>query len=176
SAQITSALASVLLIFPMVALGRELFDRKIALASAFLFQCLPASGRVMPDGLSEPLFLLLACVALWLCVCGMRTRSPWAFAGAGLSAGLAYWTRPEGGLIVVATGLVLFVTQFIPAWRWSWTNWLACSGSLCATAAAVALPFILIVGHLTTKNSVIGIINEPIRAERSVSGDTALFA
>src|SRR5262249_24814017 len=109
SAQITSALASVLLIFPMVALGRELFDRKIALASAFLFHCLPASGRVMPDGLSEPLFLLPACVALWLCVCGMRTRSPWAFAGAGLSAGLAYWTRPEGGLIVVATGLVLFV-------------------------------------------------------------------
>ena len=48
SAQVTSALASVLLIFPMVALGRELFDRKIALASAFLFQCLPASGRVMP--------------------------------------------------------------------------------------------------------------------------------
>ena len=35
---------------------------------------------------------------------------------------------------------------------------------------------ILIVGHLTTKNSVGDILKHPIRAEGNVSGDTALFA
>src|SRR4051794_16738250 len=57
SAQLASSLASLLLAAAMFFLGRELFDRRVGFWAALLFQCLPTSGRVMADGLSEPLFL-----------------------------------------------------------------------------------------------------------------------
>jgi hypothetical protein len=107
SAQLASALASVLLLVPMFFLGRELFDRRIAFWGCLLFQCLPTSGKVMGDGLSDTLFLLFACAGLWFAFVALR-RGTWPlFALTGLAGGLAYLTRPEGALIVGATGLVL---------------------------------------------------------------------
>src|SRR5262249_49195146 len=96
SAQLASALAGVLLIFPMFSLGRELFDRTTGFGAALLFQCLPASGRVLSDGLSEATFLLLAATALYCGVRALRTRSVFGFGLCGLCSGLAYLTRPEG--------------------------------------------------------------------------------
>lgn len=151
SAQLASALAGVLLILPMYYLGRDLFGRRAAFWGTALFQCLPVSARVMSDGLSEATFLLLATTALWLAVCGMRSRRVASFAGCGLFSGLAYLTRPEGALIIPATGLVLLATQFISAWRRSWPRALACVAALLVTAAVVASPYVLVNGRLTNK-------------------------
>ena len=107
SAQLASSLASILLVIPMFFLGRELFDRRVGFWATLLFQCLPASGRVLADGLSESQFLLFAVTALWLAVVAFNRRSPWCFAGVGVFGALAFLTRLEGGLIVAATGLVL---------------------------------------------------------------------
>ena len=104
SAQLASALASVLLLVPMFYLGRELFDRRVAFWACLLFQCLPTSGKVMGDGLSDTLFLLFACAGLWLACVALRRGSWIAFALTGLAGGLAYLTRPEGALIVGAPG------------------------------------------------------------------------
>ena len=84
SAQLASSIASVLLVIPMFFLGRELFDRRVGFWATLLFQCLPASGRLLADGLSESQFLLFAATALWLAVVAFNRRSPWCFAGVGL--------------------------------------------------------------------------------------------
>src|SRR5205814_627612 len=89
SAQLVSALASVLLVLPMFYLGKELFDRRVAFWATLLFQCLPASARVMPDGLSESLFFLLCASAFLFAVRGLRTGAAPTFLLAG------GWSGPD---------------------------------------------------------------------------------
>jgi hypothetical protein len=159
SSQLASALASVLLVVPMFYLGRELFNRKVGFWGALLFQCLPASGRGMADGLSEPFFLLGASAALaWAC-CALRRGSAWAFALSGLAGGLAYLTRPEGGLFVAATGFVLVAKQAVPRWRWPWRRVLVGGAALSLAAAALGIPYALVIGGLTVKPSAIRVID-----------------
>ena len=149
--QLASALAGVLLVLPMYYLGRDLFGRRAAFWGTALFQCLPVNARVLSDGLSEATFLLLASTALLLAVRGMRGGRAAPFAGCGVFSGLAYLTRPEGALIVPATGLVLVAMQFISTWRRSWVRALTCLAALLLTAAAVAGPYVLVNGRLTNK-------------------------
>ena len=108
SAQLASGLAGILLVVPTFFLGKELFDRKVGFWASAIFQCLPVGARVMSDALSESLFLLMSATALLLAVRAFRTGSWRQFGLCGLFAGLAYLTRPEGILIVVAVILVLF--------------------------------------------------------------------
>jgi hypothetical protein len=151
SAQLTSTLAGVLLVIPMFYLGGELFDRAVGFWAAALFQCLPASARVMADGLSEATFLLFAATALWLAARALRGSSPVLFGLCGLFGGLAYLTRPEGALIVAATGLVLLAMQGVPGWGRPWFRSLGCAAGLALAALAVAGPFVAVTGRLTTK-------------------------
>jgi hypothetical protein len=105
SAQLTSVVAAVLLVIPVFLLGRGLFDSRVGFLAALLFQCLPASGRLMADGLSEPLFLLFASTALLFAHLGLRLsqgnslRSPLGGRGAGgegEKADIAGIPHPEG--------------------------------------------------------------------------------
>src|SRR5947209_3577018 len=73
SAQLASCLASVLLVVPMFYLGRELLDRRTAFWATVLFQCLPATGKMMADGLLEPVFLVCVSTALLFAARGLRT-------------------------------------------------------------------------------------------------------
>jgi hypothetical protein len=151
SAQLASALASVLLVVPMFYLGRELFDRRVGFWATLLFQCLPHSGILMADGLSEPLFLLLAVTSLLYGVRSLRTGSPAGFARCGLFGGLAYLTRVEGALIPALTGVVLLAFQASKTWRRGWPACLRCGVTLSATALAVALPFMALIKGITLK-------------------------
>jgi hypothetical protein len=153
SAQLVSVLASLLLLVPMFYLGKEMFDRRIAFWACLLFQCLPTSGKVMGDGLSDTLFILLACTVLWLATVALRRRTVWLFALTGLAGGLAYWVRPEGALVIAATGLVLLALQKFPHWRQQWRKVLIQGSVLSLTALLVALPYMLIIGGLTVKNT-----------------------
>jgi hypothetical protein len=151
SAQAASALASVLLVIPVFYLGRELFNRRIGFWAAVFLQCLPSSGRGMGDGLSEPAFLLGTAAAL-ACACyGLRRASWLGLGGAGLFGGLAYLCRPEGGLIVAFSGLVLVVMQAVPRWRKPWSRVLLGGASLSLAAAAVGGPYACTIGALTNK-------------------------
>src|SRR5262245_25827279 len=73
SAQLVSCLAGVLLVVPMYFFGCELFDRRVSFWATLLFQVLPASARLMPDGLTEPVFLLLGMTSLFASVRAIRT-------------------------------------------------------------------------------------------------------
>jgi hypothetical protein len=152
SAQLASALAAVLLVLPLFCLGRDLFDRRVGFGAAALVQCLPVSGRILADGLSEAVFLLFATSALlWSCRALRRPRAGKEFVLAGLFGGLAYLTRPEGLLIVLATGLVLLVSQAVEGWRRTRRDWLLCGSTLSLSAAILAVPFMVLTGHLTVK-------------------------
>ena len=117
SAQLTTILAAILLVFPLYFLGCELYNPRIAFWGAALFQCLPATARTTADGLSEGVFFLFAVTALWLAARALRTGSLTTFAMCGFAGGLAYLTRPEGALIVAATGIALVCIQMIPSLR-----------------------------------------------------------
>jgi hypothetical protein len=160
SAQLVSALASVLLLVPMFYFGREVFDRRIAFWSCVLFQCLPTSGKIMSDGLSDTLFLLFACSALWLAAVALRRRSWRLFALTGLAGGLAYLTRPEGALIIGSIGLVLLGMQLSRRWRQSWRNAFANGAALSLAALAVMTPYMLVIRGLTVKNTPNIMINQ----------------
>src|SRR5262249_20130028 len=111
SAQLTSVVAGILLVIPMFLLGKELFDRNVGFWAAVLFQALPATGRFLSDGVSEATFLMLAAVSLCVGVRALRVESILLFGFCGLFAGLAFLTRPEGGLVVAAAGIVLLGCQ-----------------------------------------------------------------
>jgi 4-amino-4-deoxy-L-arabinose transferase-like glycosyltransferase len=151
SAQLTSALAGILLVVPMFFLGRQLFDGRVAFWGTLLFQCLPASGRLMADGLSEPLFLLLATSSLALAAHSLRTGSVLGLGLCGLFGGLAYLTRPEGALIPLMTGVVLVAMQALRPWRRPWGTFLLGGASLSAATLVVAVPFMLLIGGVTVK-------------------------
>ncbi len=153
SAQLASALASVLLVVPVFYLGRELFDRRVGFWAAVFLQCLPTSGRGMADGLSEPAFLLAASAALASACSGLRTGSAWSLARAGLFGGLAYLCRPEGGLIVAFTGLVLLAAQAVPRWRQPWRRVLLGGAGLSVAALSVGGPYAWAIGGLTNKHT-----------------------
>jgi 4-amino-4-deoxy-L-arabinose transferase-like glycosyltransferase len=152
SARLASGIAAVLLVIPMFFLGKMLFHRAAGFGAAALFQCLPVSAHILSDGLSEALFLLLACTSLALAVLAIRTWRPMHFGLCGACAGFAYLTRPEGVLLVAATGLVLFglcLTQ-----RRSLRQLLACGGSLLVPALLVGSLYVAATGHFTGKPSV----------------------
>jgi hypothetical protein len=151
SAQIASALASVLIVIPMYLLGRELFDRFVAFWACALFQCLPSASPVMADGLSEGVYLLFAAAALLAAARGLRRGRAVAFAGCGVFGALAYLVRPEGALVPAATGLVLIAVQIVPAWRWPWRRAVACGLSLVLSALAIGGPYVAVIGRLTVK-------------------------
>jgi hypothetical protein len=153
SAQLTSALAGVLLVLPSFLLGRELFDRRVGFGGSLLFQCLPSSGRVLGDGLSEAVFLLFSAWSLYLAVRALRSRSVVPFVLAGLASGLAYLTRPEGLIIAAAAGFVLVATQAVARWRRPWTNVFACGTALALATLAAGAPYMVLIRGLTVKQA-----------------------
>jgi 4-amino-4-deoxy-L-arabinose transferase-like glycosyltransferase len=173
SAQLASGLAGILLVVPMFFLGKGLFDRRVGFWSAAIFQCLPVGARVMSDALSESVFLLASATALLLalrgfsktqhqhsepqghahwCVFGLRV-SDFGFIGCGLFSGLAYLTRPEGILIVIAVAMVfvgrwIFVDQQVP-----WRRKLQQLWALALATAVVAGPYIAIIHGFSNKTT-----------------------
>jgi hypothetical protein len=181
SAQLASSLAAVLLVIPMFYLGKVLFDRGVGFWAALLFQCLPVSGHILSDGLSEALFLLLSTTSLLCAAHALRGTSWMGFVVCGAFGGLAYWVRPEGGLLLVAAGSVLCGMQLVPRWRRPWRSFAASGASLALAGAAVASPYVLITGHLTNKPSpqiMVGKYNDPKQRSslRHAQPGTATFA
>ena len=154
SAQLASGLAAVLLVIPMYFLGKILFNRAAGFGAAILFQCLPVPAHILSDGLSEALFLLLASNALALAALAMRGSKLSLFALSGLFCGLAYLTRPEGALVLAATLIALLGVQLAKVQRRSLGQLLACGASMSFMAAAVGLPYMVVIGGLTNKPSV----------------------
>jgi Dolichyl-phosphate-mannose-protein mannosyltransferase len=152
-AQLASAAASILLVAPLFWMGRQLFNRRIGFWAVLVFQCLPCSGRIMADGLSEGVFLLFALTALAFAMYSLQAKSIVGFALAGAASGLAYLTRPEGLLISAAAGLTLLGMQVFRNWRRSWLTVGACGAALTTAVLLVSGPYMFVIGGLTVKTT-----------------------
>jgi 4-amino-4-deoxy-L-arabinose transferase-like glycosyltransferase len=161
SAQLANGLAGLLLVIPMFYIGKNLFGRRVGFLSAALFQCLPASSRVLSDALSEGLFLFLAAVSLLCAIKAFKHMSRLRFALCGVFGGLAYLTRPEGALIVAAAGLVILGIQVSAGWRRPWSKTFYCGGALAATALIIAVPYMIVIQHITNKTTGKNILQSP---------------
>jgi hypothetical protein len=173
SAQLTSALAGTLLVIPMFFLGRTLFNARAGFWAALLFQCWPASSRVLGDALSEGVFLLMIATGLLLALKAFRTCSFVRFAGCGLCGGLAYLTRPEGVLLVAAAGLVLLGLQLAASRRRPGGRVVACAMALALAAVAVASPYVAVIQNFTNKTTGLEILeNAGLRRPESPARPT----
>jgi len=154
SAQLASSVAGLLLIFPMFYLGKRLFNRRVGFWASLIFQCLPVSGHILADGLSEALFLFLAATTLCLAARALDGKSLGRFALCGIFCGLTYLTRPEGLLLLATVFLVLWAMQLGPLWRRSASSLALCSLALIGAALVVGIPYVMVTGRLSTKPSV----------------------
>jgi 4-amino-4-deoxy-L-arabinose transferase-like glycosyltransferase len=153
SAQLATAFAGVLLVIPMFFLGRDLFDRQVGFWSALLFQCIPVASRVLSDGLTEGIYLLLTATFLLVAGRSLRSRAPLGFIVCGVLSGLAYLTRPEGAALAVVLGLLLLALQLRPALRWPLPRLATCVVALPLAAFVVAGPYMVTIKGFTNKNS-----------------------
>jgi hypothetical protein len=154
SAQLANILSSLLLVFPVYFLGKELGGRGLAFWATLLFQCLPVFARLSADGVSEGTYLLWTALTLYGVVRGFRTGSIATFFLGGVSAGLAYLTRPEAALVILAALGILLFARFRGTLTWNWRRVGACSASFVMAAALVASPYWLAIGRLSNKPSV----------------------
>jgi hypothetical protein len=162
AATAVSLLFGSLAVVALYAFLVQAWDRRIAVVGALLLAVNPYAARFSADVQSEPVYLFFflgAVAALFgaLRACAVR----WAVV-AGVFAGLAYLTRPEGiGVVLVGASLAGV------AWlRGSWTArraalWL---GGLAAGAAVMAAPYLWVVRaesgslRLSQKKSLLAIL------------------
>jgi len=144
---------------------RHAFDAQTARIGGLLLAVLPYAATFSADIQSEGLYLALfvgALACLWRALQLARVRLA---ALAGLMAGLAYLTRPEGiGVVVVGAGLAgLMVTRRAWAWRRG-ASWLA---ALLVGATIVVGPYVVLlrvetgVWALTQKKSISNLVRPP---------------
>jgi hypothetical protein len=149
SAQLTSALAGVLLVLPTYVLGRMLFGKFAGFAAALLFQVLPVAARDTSDGLTEGLYLLAIASALLFGVLAVRKQSIGQSLLCGLATSMAYLIRPEGLLTAASVALVMFVLAVRRTWLWR-----SAVGRLTALLVGVMLPaapYMILIGGVTNK-------------------------
>lgn len=97
--QLVACGAGALAVLPLFALTQRMFGRSAAVAAGVLYAVGIWFARHPADCLSEGLFYLLVASAVSLLV--REERGAKQLLGAGLLAGLAYGTRPEGATLLV---------------------------------------------------------------------------
>lgn len=149
SAQVASAVAAVLLVFPTYWLGRMLFGKFAGFVAALLVQVLPAFAEHTSDGETEAVFLLCMSTALALGVWAVRKPGVGGFLLCGLATGATYLVRPEG--LVVGAAVAAVVMGVALARRWGpgagagWLTALAVGGLL------PTVPYMVLIGGITNK-------------------------
>jgi hypothetical protein len=159
-----NVVVSVLVVVAMFYLGRELFNTAVGFGGALLFQLLPASGRLLGDGLSEPLFYLFSTLCLLAATRGLRLAARGGpalslLALSGTLAALAYLTRPEG--LVLAAIIVFLALLYARSWR--------SPVVVLAAVLVVAGPYMATIRGLTVKPSA-GYLVDPDKWKRDDPG------
>ena len=118
AAQLVSAVASVLMLFPLHAIASRLFHRRIADLATLGFVLLPFPMAVGHDTLSDSTALLGFAIALRFGIDALREARWSSGLACGLAAGLGFLSRPEV-LIVPFAVLLVGVSRSL---RFSWPD------------------------------------------------------
>jgi hypothetical protein len=163
AAQGVSMVASLLLLWPLHALTRRMFDERTANLTVFLYALLPFPAAIGHDTLSDALALAFTVGALCLGEATYRTKSWSAAIGSGALAGLGFLTRPE-------VALVPPVVVIASMWKWrSWREEFAVFARLAALSATAGL---FIGGYAVVK----GEISEKLSLRWSTGVGTNAYA
>lgn len=164
SAQVTSAICGILLLFPVFWIGRAWAGSNVGFVAALFVTVLPVLARDTSDGLSDGPYVLFVCTSLAFGVkcLGAMATTRWASALwcglSGVAAGCAYLIRPEGLVLPLVALLVLVVCVIgkvaKPARLLRDFAFLFVGFALCA------VPYMAIIGKLT---------NKPAMAEQDTS-------
>jgi Dolichyl-phosphate-mannose-protein mannosyltransferase len=152
-AQLASVFAAALLVVPTYWLGRMLFSKPLAgFLAALLFQVLPVVAHLLSDALTEAFYLLFGTSALLFIVRGFRHREVSMFILGGIFTGLTYLVRPEGLMLILATGTTIVGTVIFRQWPAS-----LALGRLFAVTMGffiASVPYMMVIGKLSNKTSV----------------------
>jgi Dolichyl-phosphate-mannose-protein mannosyltransferase len=165
AAQIAAMVAGVLLVLPLYLIAVELFGASRAWISCLLIYLIPFNGHVLADALSESTFLLFWSIGVWSSLKLMRTaRLVWLVPIAASSA-LAYLTRPEGLVILVALVGTLLVLPFwrspdFPLKKIGWAL-----GLLVGAGLVAAGPFMILKGGISSKPSMSRLLGSAGKAD-----------
>ena len=98
ASDVSYVLFGTLLMLPLYALARRIFNRQVGYIALLIAAVYPAlTGTILFWGtMTEPPYYFFAYAALFALLAGMERRKAWAVFLAGLAAGAAYIVRPEG--------------------------------------------------------------------------------
>ena len=105
-AKILSLTVSTITIIPMYMLARKFFDEKYSLVASCLFAFEPHLNYNSVFGLSEPIFIL---VIILSSIFILQKNHNWYFYLSFLLAGIVWWIRFNGLIMVVILSIVFFV-------------------------------------------------------------------
>lgn len=158
--QLASSLAAVLTVFPLYWLGRLLFSKWVGFGAAAVFQCLPVYARESSDAISDGLYLFFVATALLLVARGVKAPTVGRFLLGGLAVGLGFLVRPEGLLILMPCMAVVPLGLGLVG-RWTGKTTAACLTALAVGVAIPAAPYVAVIGRLTNKPTMRGLIDQP---------------
>jgi len=181
-----------LLIFPLYAIGTEVYGRRVGISAAALTAVWPALAVAVLywGSLTEPIYMLFVYLGLWAvlrflrpcwhaagreeCLSDRNGDPWWAYALAGFSFGLAYLTRPEAFTYFILMGVFAFILRLA---RRRLT--LAFGGKIILYGATFALAF-LPYAYYTYLNTGAWMVSEKVGVAYLTGiglahGDTAAF-
>jgi hypothetical protein len=153
SSQMVSVVFSLAMIFPLYFLFCRLVGEKPGFWGVLIFQTLPATSKVLGDGLSEAMFLFFAACALFFVVKGFQENQRFCFLLGGLFSGISYLVRPEGLIISIAGCLICFVQAIKKDEQLSarFISKIFPLALLLLGTFIVCAPFMMAIGKLTSK-------------------------
>ncbi|MCL4293790.1 MAG: hypothetical protein KJ056_12305, partial [Acidimicrobiia bacterium] len=130
----------------MYAFGRELFreSRLIPLVAAGIFALSPMAVFLSGTYLSYHVGAVVALVAAWLLLRGLRTRGRWSLAGAGAAFAAAFFGRPYDAILLALP----FAVYAILLHRRRWRDLLAPTGWLVVGALPLLAVTFIVNAHL----------------------------
>lgn len=170
-------LLGALLPLPIYFVARRMYGERIALLSAALVAVFPGlSSAILYWGtMTEPLFMLLIYGALWAALVALDREVWWRFALVGLLLTLAYLTRPEGLIWLVAFGVLFVFVWGIRRKLWRWRTMLYLAAYIMAYLV-VSAPYRLYIHQHTGRWMATGKLAITYDIGQAVlEGDAALY-
>jgi len=149
----------------MYAFARELFrdrDRLVPLLATALFALSPMAVLLSGTYLSYHVGAVIALVAGWLLLRGLRTGSAWSYAGAGAAFGVAFLGRPFDAIL-------LAVPFAVYAW-WLHRRRLGVLAAPVGLLVVGALPLLVLTAILNAH-----LMGSPLSFPQNVAGDYNRF-
>jgi hypothetical protein len=155
-----SILASVAVLVGLWMLAVQGFDRRVAWITVLLSALARKWAAVGCDVLADPLSVAfqvwtgVAAIAAVRCYRDRSKRAALLVVLVGLGAAGAYYVRPEGGQIIIASGVCWLLCAGFRDRRWDWA--LISGGVALGVMLLVASPYMMTIGGLTCRKLHLG--------------------